>query len=151
MAPTVTTRRAVSGDAQAIADVWLSARNAAVPDVPPSVHDDADVHQWFRHDVLAHREVWVAEVEGAIAGVLVLEPGWVDQPYVAPEHQGIGLGGTLLDLAKERHPGGLELWTFKTNRRAHRFYERHGFTLAEQANGCGNEERTADRRYRWTT
>ena len=33
-------------------------------------------------------------------------------------------------LAKERRPGGLELYTFQVNDRARRFYERHGFVVA---------------------
>jgi putative acetyltransferase len=81
--------------------------------------------------------------------MLSLRPGWVDQLYVAPGHQGRGIGRRLLDLAKERSEGGLELWTFQVNDRARRFYERNGFAAVELTDGSGNEEREPDVRYRW--
>ncbi|HEY1625475.1 MAG TPA: MmcQ/YjbR family DNA-binding protein [Streptosporangiaceae bacterium] len=57
--------------------------------------------------------------------------------------------GRLLDLAKRRRPGGLQLWTFESNVRARRFYARHGFTVEERTDGSGNEERAPDMRYVW--
>ncbi|MDP9464580.1 MAG: GNAT family N-acetyltransferase, partial [Actinomycetota bacterium] len=44
-------------------------------------------------------------------------------------------------------PEGLQLWTFESNDRARRFYERHGFTAVEFTDGAGNEERWPDVRY----
>jgi len=41
------------------------------------------------------------------------------------------------------------LWTFVSNVRAQRFYERHGFTVAERTDGSGNEEKAPDLRYVW--
>ena len=51
--------------------------------------------------------------------------------YVMPEMHGSGLGSTLLGTA-ERHATNsgataLELWTDTRFRRAHRFYEKHGY------------------------
>jgi GNAT superfamily N-acetyltransferase len=59
------------------------------------------------------------------------------------------LGRRLLDLAKERADGLLELWTFQVNAPARRFYERNGFVAVELTDGTGNEEREPDMRYRW--
>jgi GNAT superfamily N-acetyltransferase len=56
----------------------------------------------------------------------------------------------LLDLAKERSMGDLQLWTFQVNDRARRFYERNGFVIAELTDGHGNQEREADVRYVWS-
>ena len=60
---------------------------------------------------------------------------------VAPEWTGNGLGSRLIEVAKRRRPGGLQLWTFQSNLGAQRFYERHGFSDAERTDGSGNEER----------
>ena len=84
-----------------------------------------------------------------VLALLVLKGEWVDQLYVDPAWFGRGLGSALLTQAQVRRPDGLQLWAFESNRRAHRFYERHGFVLEEQTDGSGNEERAPDRRYRW--
>jgi hypothetical protein len=54
----------------------------------------------------------------------------------------------LLDLAKERRPGGLDLWTFQANAGARRSYERHGFAATSTTDG-DNEEAAPDVRYHW--
>lgn len=46
-------------------------------------------------------------------------------------------------------PTGLQLWTFQSNRRAHRFYERHGFLPERWTDGATNRERAPDVRYGW--
>src|SRR5688572_26000555 len=124
-------RRADVGDAAAVADVYLRARHAAVPAIPPLAHDDDDVRRWIADVVLVddRREVWVAAPgNDTIVGLVVLEdPDWIHQLYLAPGWTGRGIGSHLLDLAKRRRPDGLQLWTFASNRGAHRFYEGHGF------------------------
>ena len=100
--------------------------------------------------VLPQREAWLSTRDDAVVGVLVLEgDDWLDQLYLAPGCTGQGLGSRLFGLAKERRPGGLQLWTFESNLRAQRFYERHGFVEAERTDGSGNEERARDVRYVW--
>lgn len=72
-------------------------------------YDAAWLDQW--HDELAFSEaylhvarVWVAEVEGAPAGVLALEPrpdGWsIDRLWVEPDAQGLGIGRALVECAR---------------------------------------------------
>ena len=65
--------------------------------VPRPMRDDYS-------QVIAERQVTVAEHEGALAGVLVLGPtdeGFcLDNIAVHPTHRGNGLGATLLDLAE---------------------------------------------------
>lgn len=142
-------RRATADDARPAADVWLAARHAAVPAIPPPVHDDDDVREWFAHVLLRRAEVWVAAPAGVgVIAVMALEDGWLDQLYVAPGWTGRGLGGQLVHVAKLRHPGGLDLWTFQSNRRARHFYESHGFAAVECTEG-DNEEGAPDVRYHW--
>jgi len=142
-------RRATLDDARAVADVYLRARHAAVPAIPPSVHDDDDVRHHFATVVLPAREVWVAEdPDAGVVGLLVIRDGWVDHLYLTPERTGQGLGARLLDLAKERRPDGLDLWAFQSNVGARSFYERHGFGAVRLTDG-DNEEGAPDVLYRW--
>lgn len=68
---------------------------------------------------------------GAVAGVVSWIPGdprWeLRSLYVAAHHRGTGLGDELLLRAVGDRPA--ELWVFRDNLRARRFYARHGFTV----------------------
>lgn len=106
-----------------------------------------EVRQW-QHGVLREQEVWLAFADdGTLAGLMALDGDWMGQLYVDPAWTGQGLGTRFVDPAKRRRPGGLQLWTFVSNVRAQRFYERHGFTVEERTDGGGNEEQTPDLRY----
>ncbi len=140
-------RRAIDADARAVAEVWSRSRTASVPMIPPPVHTDDEVRDWFAQVVLPTQEVWVAAA-GPVVAMMVLSTAAIDQLYVDPEWQQRGLGSQLVERAKELRPGGLDLWTFQTNRAAQRFYERHGFVAVETTDGA-NEERAPDIRYRW--
>jgi GNAT superfamily N-acetyltransferase len=132
-----------------VADVYLRARHHAVPDIPPLVHADDEVRDWIG-GVLRDQEVWLAWAgDGGLLALMVLDGDWIEQLYVDPPRTGNGLGARLLDLAKRQRPEGLQLWTFESNTRARRFYERHGFAVAERTDGSGNEERAPDLRYVW--
>jgi GNAT superfamily N-acetyltransferase len=146
----VAIRQAKLADAEGAAALYLRARRAAEPAIPPGVHDDADVHRWMRERLVAAGHVWLAEDgAGGLLGLIALTPGWVEQLYVEPGRTGEGVGAALLDFAKARSGGELQLWTFAANAGARRFYERHGFTAAERTDGSGNEERAPDVRYDW--
>ena len=143
-------RRALVDETPQIAEVFLAARRGLMLGVP-MVHPDEDAVRWIR-DVLFHEtEIWVGVVDGRIAAMMSLAPGWVEHLYVGPSAQSAGIGHKLLELAK-RSPqaaNGLTLWTFQVNAGARRFYERHGFVAVELTDGSGNEERTPDVRYEW--
>ena len=141
-------RRATQDEAPVIADLYWRAREAAIPAIPPGIHDRDDVHRHFAETVLPERDTWVAMEGDVVVGLLVLEPGWVDHLYLEPDRTGQGIGTQLLDHAKQLHPGGLDLWAFQSNVGARRFYERHGFTAVRFTDG-DNEEREPDVLYRW--
>ena len=130
----------------------MQARLHAVPTIPPFVAEDR-AREWLAGVVREGRqgrEVWVAEVEGGpIVGFLLLEGDWISQLYLGPSWTGRGIGGRLVEIAKRRRPEGLQLWTFQSNRRAQRFYERHGFVAQERTDGHDNMERAPDVRYVW--
>jgi putative acetyltransferase len=65
------------------------------------------------------------------AGFVTIDPrsGHLDQLCVAPAERGSGLATTLMDEAKRRAPGAVELEVNEANPRALRFYEREGFSV----------------------
>lgn len=158
-------RPAADADAQAIATVLLRARSAAVAvgAMPAAVHPASDMLRHVREDLLARREVWVAEAavtsptdagppvaEAAeVVAVMALDAEWLDDLYVAPGHAGQGVGSALLQLAKALRPTGFDLWVFEVNAPARRFYEHHGLVELERTDGSGNDEKAPDCRYGW--
>ena len=149
-----TLRPARGNDAADCSSVYLRSRRFALPDVP-TVHSDSDVRRWMADEVIAHADVTVAEVDGMVVALMVLDAdanprtGWIEQLYVDPSWIGRGLGQQFVARAKAAHPDGLQLWTFQVNEPARRFYERLGFTEVERTEGAGNEERAPDIRYQW--
>ncbi|MGA5143637.1 GNAT family N-acetyltransferase [Streptomyces griseoincarnatus] len=141
-------RRAAGSDAAEVAAVWLRSFTAALPGVRRA-HTDDEVRAWIHEVVVPGQETWVATVDASVVAMMVRERDDLDQLYVDPAWQGAGIGGRLVDVAKERSPSGLTLWTFQVNEAARRFYERHGFVAEEWTDGLRNEEREPDVRYEW--
>lgn len=135
-------------DAPECAQVFLRSRAFGLPEVP-LVHDERDVRRWMADEVVGRTDMWVADLDGTIVGLLVLSPGWIEHLYLDPAWMGRGLGDRFVALARERHPAGLRLWAFQVNGRARRFYARHGFVEEELTDGAGNEERAPDVRLEW--
>ncbi len=141
-------RQARGNDAGGCAQVYMRSREFALPDVP-SVHEPKEIRRWMADDVVGHRDVWVAELDSTIVGFMVLDAGWIEHLYLDPSWVGRGLGDQFIEIAKQRSGAGAQLWTFQVNDKARRFYERHGFEVAELTDGAGNEERAPDMRYTW--
>ena len=149
MPPEIIVRRVEPNEAEAAARVLIASRHGSSPAIPPPVHSDDEIVEWFRNHVMATQAVWVAAEGSTIVGVLVLSPGWIEHLYLRPERTGAGIGSRLLDRAKAESSGRLDLWTFVSNTGARRFYERHGFVIVDGTDG-DNEEGEPDLRYRWT-
>lgn len=134
-----------------IAEVFIAARAAAVPAMPPSIHPADEVRAFYGDlDLVAgEREPWVAEDERGIVAFAELKGDWLDALYVLPEAQGTGIGTALLDLVKSLRPAGFSLWVFETNMPARVFYARHGLVERELTDGSGNEEKAPDIRMEW--
>ena len=97
---TTATRRATADDASLVAACMHAAYAQYVQRIgqqPAPTRDD------YAH-VIAERQVFVTEVRGAIAGVLVVAVAEKDflleNVAVAPQYQGIGVGRALLELAE---------------------------------------------------
>ena len=148
MVSALTFRRADGDDAGEVASLYLEARRAAVPAIPPAVHSDESIVAFVTSKVIPTFETWVAVEDHAIVGLLALHDDWIEQLYLLPGRTAQGIGSRLMTLAKERRPAGLQLWVFQSNVRAIAFYERHGFVAEESTDG-DNEEGEPDVRMRW--
>ena len=143
-------RRATHGDAEVIADVFLSARADALPEVP-LVHSESETRDYLLRLVTnPANEVWVAERGGGVVGFLSLREDWVDHLYLRPGWYRQDIGTALLNVAKIGRPGGLRLYCFQCNRRARAFYEAQGFFVVRVADGSDNEEHEPDIEYAWS-
>ena len=140
-------RTARGNDAGDIAEVYLRSRAFALPGIPV-VHDAGSVRRWFADEVVGRSDTWVAEVDGVVVGMMVLDHArdgsWIEQLYLDPTWMGRGLGDRMMEIAVSRAHGALQLWTFEANGPARRFYARHGFVEVEHTDGRGNEERAPD-------
>ena len=82
-----------------------------------------------------------------VIGMMAVGGSELDQLYIHVNYQGIGIGTQLINLAKELSPGKLQLFTFEVNKKAQRFYEKHGFTVIQR--GIESQSGMADIRYEW--
>jgi putative acetyltransferase len=139
-------RRAGLEDVNAIAALFR--RSFGTLTFLPTLHTPEEDRAYFR-GVVGDREVWVWEEGDVLLGFAALTDDELTHLYVDPDTHGRGIGGALMDRAKERRPGGFELWVFQQNENARRFYERRGFVLVRETDGSGNEERTPDALYAW--
>ncbi|HSJ19300.1 MAG TPA: GNAT family N-acetyltransferase [Nocardioidaceae bacterium] len=136
-------------DIDGVAAMFSASRRAAVPSMPPPVHTVAEDRAWLADQLAGEREAWLAEQDGQVVGLLLLEADSLHSLYVDPGHQGEGIGSVLVDLAKTLRPRGLELWVFQSNEGARRLYARHGFVEVEETDGRGNDEGAPDVRMQW--
>jgi ribosomal protein S18 acetylase RimI-like enzyme len=144
----VVIRAATADDADVIGDLWLASFRVTYP-FPPAYPDD-DVRRWLREEIVPRPETFVAEdARGRIVGFMAMHGDDIDQLYVLPGHFGRGIGSRLLEVAKQRRPDGLFLYTFQVNDRARMFYERRGFRVVAYGMGEGNAEHQPDVRYEW--
>jgi GNAT superfamily N-acetyltransferase len=88
--------------------------------------------------VLERETVFVADLEGSLAGYVALRPTGdamcIDQLFVSPEHEAEGIGRQLLEWAEgyaiSERAAKLEVVVEAGNRRALDFYRGRGFVEA---------------------
>jgi ribosomal protein S18 acetylase RimI-like enzyme len=114
----------------------------------PKLHTAEDDLAFWRNVLMPDSEIWVAERDRIIAGIMALRDDWISQLQVDPEKFRQGTGSALVRHAQSLRDD-LQLWCFQENRAARALYEKHGFTSVQFTNGEGNEEKTPDVRYVW--
>ena len=116
-----------SDDEDAAIALWQTTWQLAYPDIDFAARVTWWRERW-RNELVPQAAIIVAEVAGAMAGFVTIDPsGYLDQLVVAPDHWGSPLATLLVDEAKRRSPDGVTLKVNADNNRAIRFYERCGF------------------------
>jgi GNAT superfamily N-acetyltransferase len=124
-------RRYRPDDFDPVTDLWRRARVRAYGEFQARKGHAVEVDRdYFRDVVQVRNHLWIAEVDEAPAAFMAIAGDFVDQLFVAPEHQRRGVGAALLAHARELSPSGLRLFTFQFNANARAFYEKHGFVVA---------------------
>ena len=142
-------RPATAADLPAVAEVHIASRAAALPAIPAGIHTDDEARAWVGSWDLTAYDVWLALRGDEVVGYSRATPAWLDDLYVLPDAQGLGVGAALLDLVKAQHPDGFGLWVFESNAPARRFYTHHGLVELERTDGSGNEEQAPDIKMAW--
>jgi ribosomal protein S18 acetylase RimI-like enzyme len=127
--------------------MWRDSFEQAVGVVDP--HPLAAQLRYLEETVVSENQVQVVLDKGGagVIGFMASTPEKISQLYVHVSHQHKGIGSMLVNLAKQRSRGRLRLFTFRVNKGAQRFYERHGFKVI----GHGFEEswQLEDLEYEW--
>ncbi len=140
-------RKLTLADMDAAAAVHRASFNHALPKLA-GLHTPDEDRAFYRTQMFPACQVWGAEKQSKLVGIIAFREGWIDQLYVLPDAQGRGVGSDLLEVAQTAFPV-LNLWTFQCNVRARHFYELNGFTAVRQTDGSDNEEKEPDVLYRW--
>lgn len=143
-------RHANDKDADAITQVFLASRAAAMPYLP-RLYDDEQTRAFITHVVLPQCKTWVVESPetGEILGFAALEGAMLEHLYLRPDARRQGIGTQLLEQVRKASPTGLTLRVFTRNTDARAFYERHGFRQVDENDGSRNEENEPDMTYVW--
>lgn len=113
-----------------LADTFESMWKPVVTDAAASLFPDRS-----RSFVAEHGpDMWVAEVEGAVAGLVYWRDDFVHSLHVMGRHARLGLGGRLLDVAEaaiaEAGFAAARLETDTFNLASQRFYAARGYREA---------------------
>lgn len=140
-------RRAGLYDMDALARLYRDTVRRALPFLP-ELHTPEEDRAFFRDQLYADFDVWVAEHDQRFLGYIAYRAGFINHLFLAADQLGRGLGEQLLELAKGDY-AELSLWTFQQNVRARAFYEKHGFVAERFTDGTDNEEQMPDVYYVW--
>ena len=126
-------RCATSGDVPRICEIRDSVRENRLSD--PSRVTPRDI-AWF----LENGPIWVWEEDGGVAGFSAGDPrnGWVWALFVAPGHEGKGIGRALLKATCDTlRAAGHSTATLSTEpgTRAERHYRADGWTAVSRTEG----------------
>jgi ribosomal protein S18 acetylase RimI-like enzyme len=141
-------RAAVPADYDILARIWLeswySTGLKSLFDPGPEM-----LQKRIPEEVAKGWSLHAGEEDGAIVALLALQPKdfYLDQLWVAPTHQGRGIGRALLAFTRRQLPDEIWLRCVVENESAWRWYEREGFRFEGEENVPPSNMRM--KRYRW--
>jgi GNAT superfamily N-acetyltransferase len=153
---TPTLRPAGPEDMAAVADLWHAAWHDAHPGhVPAGLTAARTLESFHQRTPTRVADTTLAEVDGELAGFVMIDGAEVEQVFVDARHRGSGVADLLLDEA-ERLVGAAGhdvawLAVVTGNARARRFYEKRGWSddgdLAYEVTAGGTTYVSPCRRY----
>ncbi len=119
-------------DREEVIALWRASKRKAFPYVEIQQHYTlaGDTH-YFQSVLTESCDIWLAENEEGLLGMMALEGDLINQLFVATTTQRRGVGTALLNKALELHPDRLRAFTFQKNRAARAFFEKHGFLIID--------------------
>jgi len=144
----VSVRKAGPADHDALARIWLvswySTGLKTLFDPGPDL-----LRTRIPEEVAKGWDLYAAEEAGEIVAMLAihLRDSYLDQLWVAPAHQGRGIGRALLAFTREKLPNEIWLRCVVQNESAWRWYEREGFLFEGEEDVPPSNMRM--KRYRW--
>ncbi|MEA1854096.1 GNAT family N-acetyltransferase [Cytobacillus sp. FSL R5-0569] len=124
---------------------WRESKEAAIGQ--KEIHSMTEHIYFLNHMLTKQFQVDLAVLNETPIGMIAYNEGEINQLYVHLAHQGLGIGGALLEHAKARSCGRLKLYTFEVNKKAQQFYEGKGFKKI--AYSSDNEEGLPAIEYEW--
>lgn len=120
-----------AGEMDALMALWLESTIDGHPFIEESYwHESVNL---VRNVYIPQSKTWVYLHEEQMVGFIsVMEKQFIGALFVAPACTGQGIGGKLLEKAKEEYTA-LSLEVYQKNRQAVHFYHRHGFRIEESA------------------
>ena len=136
-------------DFDAVTILWRIAREKSLPEFQNAkgyfFYQDQN---YFRDHILKENRVFVVESEQRPIAFMAMKGDFIDQLYVHPDFQNLGVGKTLLDYARTFSPQHVWLYTLQINVNARAFYEKNGF-IPEKFGVSPPPENEPDVEYHW--
>ena len=138
----ITIRKAVADDAEALSALFCESWQQAYCGIIPHLHLQRMIRQrtpaWWTRAITKGERTLVLELAGQIGGYVSFGKnrwplpyqGEIYELYMAPTHQGVGLGEYLFEGARHAmdasRMSGLLVWALAENTSACEFYRRRG-------------------------
>ena len=116
-------RRFETADIERVMEIWIDSNLDAHSFIP---EDYWQTHFAGAKEAIAAAEVYVYEIDGAIAAFMGIKNRHIEGIFVDSKYRSGGIGKELLDYAKALY-NKLTLSVYKRNARAAEFYLREGF------------------------
>jgi GNAT superfamily N-acetyltransferase len=125
-------RPATAEDVSSIASIWyLGWQDGHIGHVPEELTAGRTERSFWSRTAQRLPDTTVAEIEGAVAGFVMVVDDEVEQVYVGRDQRGSGVAKVLLTEAERRvrHGGHETAWlaVVAGNERARRFYAKRGW------------------------